>query len=210
MPARRTRRAPRTGQLHRQRLPRRGRGMRKRTGWGGAGRRRAAVPPPCCPWLGVRPALAALPGPAELRPGGSGTDGPLLVLPLPHGAADADACAGLDTDILERPLFNPDRRPSGAARRGQRALPRLSAILIGQGMASAIFAADGQKPLVVQPGGLVAGDRVLSISADQVVLLARPVALALAPAAPPLPVPVSPLTGQPLESSFTAGPYDNE
>lgn len=203
--------------------------MRKRTGWGGrwpAPRRRDAGP--CLPgWaarLGVRPALAALLGLlllAELRPGGSGTDGPLLVLPLPHGAAamaDADV-QGWTQTILERPLFNPDRRPSGAAAGAGNGLPRLSAILIGQGMASAIFAADGQKPLVVQPGGLVAGDRVLSISADQVVLLtqAGPVALrpqfakgAASAAAPPLPVPVSPLTGQPLESSFTAGPYDNE
>jgi hypothetical protein len=125
---------------------------------------------------------------------------------------------GWTRTILARPLFNPHRRP-GAAAGGGAGLPRLSAILIGHGIASAIFVAKGQKPLVVQPGGLVDGDKVQSISADQVVLLTAsgPVTLhphfangAAASTAPPSPVPVSPLTGQPLRSSITAGPYDNE
>jgi hypothetical protein len=172
--------------------------------------------------LGVRPVLAALLGLvllAELRPGGN-DGGPRPAVPLPRGAAattDPDVQGWIQT-ILARPLFNQDRRPSGAAASGD-GLPRLSAILIGQGMASAIFAADGHKPLVVQPGGLVDGDRVQSISADKVVLLTPvgPVTLrprfaegATSAAAPPPLVPVSPITGQPLDSSFTAGPYDNE
>ncbi len=190
--------------------------------------------------IGVRPVLAVLLGLvllAELLPGSG--DGGLLPAPaLPQGGstmAGADV-QGWTQTILARPLFNPDRRPTGEAADGGDGLPRLSAILIGQGVASAIFAADGQKPLVVRPGGLVGGDKVQSISTDEVVLLtssgpvtlrpqfakgsaagpqpaspASPVGSAAAPANPiPQAVPVSPKTGQPLNSSFTAGPYDNE
>jgi hypothetical protein len=218
-----------------------------------AGRLRALRRPAAAPrlpgWvvrLGPRPVLAALLGLvllAELLPGG-GDDSRLPDATLPRGGG---AVAGADVQgwtqtILARPLFNPDRLPSGEATGGGDGLPRLSAILIGQGMASAIFAADGQKPLVVQVGGLVNGDKVQSISADEVVLLTAvgPVALrprfakgaasaatpqqidsapqaasrgaAATPSAhPALPaVQVSPKTGQPLYSSSTAGPYDNE
>jgi hypothetical protein len=204
--------------------------MRRHPGSSGrwpALRRRAAALrlPGWAARLGLLPVLAGLLGLvllAELRPGGN-DGGALPAVPLPRGAAamaDPDV-QGWTQTILARPLFNPDRRPSGVAG-GNAGLPRLSAILIGRGMACAIFAADGQKPLVVQPGGLVDGDRVRSISADQVVLLTaaglvtlRPqFAKGTAPAAAPrlsVPsVPRSPKTGQPVYSSVTAGPYDNE
>lgn len=167
--------------------------------------------------------------------GGEVTLPPASSLPKESGTIVPANVQGWTRVILARPLFNPDRRPSGKVAGGEEGLPRLSAILIGHGLASAIFTASGQKPLVVQPGGFVGGDRVQSISADEVVMLTPAGAVTLRPrfansaaaatsaqtinspepAAPPAnPQPpsaaVSPKTGQPLDSSVTAGPYDNE
>ena len=237
--------------------------------------------------LGLVLLAELLPGPG----GGSGLSDPPL--PRPSGAVPGMDKAGMDKagmdmtgmdmagmsametevagwtrTILARPLFTPGRRPPTVAASGGDGLPRLSAIIVGQGMASAIFAADGQKPLVVQPGGLVAGNKVQSISAEVVVLSTAGGLVALrprfaggAPAATRLNFPAatrlnfpaatrlnfpaatrlnfpaatrlnfpaatrlnfpaatrlglsagprSPLTGQPMDSAVTAGPYDNE
>lgn len=128
--------------------------------------------------------------------------------------------SGWTQTILARPLFNPNRRPTASDDAGGDGLPRLSAIIIGQGITSAIFAIPGQKPLVVEMGGTVNGDKVKSINADSVVLLTangpiriRPqfIERTKAPVASAMPaILVSPKTGQPEESTTTAGPYDNE
>lgn len=152
---------------------------------------------------------------------------PALSLPQRGAAMPAANVQGWTETILARPLFNPGRRPYAEGDTGH-GLPRLSAILISRGAASAIFAMDGQKPIVVQPGGMVDGDKVQSISDDSVVLLtaAGPVVLhprfalgapkkaasAPAPPGPPelSPALLSPKNNQPLTSAFTAGPFDNE
>ncbi len=159
---------------------------------------------------------------AELLPhGGAGGTLPAPSLPNRSAAIDADDVQGWTQTILARPLFTPGRRPAASAA-SDNGLPRLSAILIGQGTARAIFAVDGQKPIVLQQGGLVNGDKVQSISADTVVLLTEAGLVSIHPrfakggpsATPAAPTPptaaVSPKTGQPLGSSTTAGPYDNE
>ncbi|OYV32252.1 MAG: hypothetical protein B7Z80_27480 [Rhodospirillales bacterium 20-64-7] len=189
--------------------------------------------------LGWRPVLAALLGLillTELLPGGGGGAPPAPALPGASGAVETADVRGWLQTILARPLFNPNRRPAAGAMDDGNDLPRLSAILIGHGKASAIFAVPGQQPLVVQPGGLVAGSTVQRIDADTVVLLTAAGPLVLHPqfaknaaaAAPagstasggplgktaasknPPAVLISPKTGQPETSSRTAGPYDNE
>ncbi len=77
--------------------------------------------------------------------------------------------------VLARPLFSPDRRPpaDAAAAAGSRlpGLPRLAGIIVGPFGRSAIFAPDGNKPLVVQEGARIAAYTVKSIEATQVRLV---------------------------------------
>ena len=74
--------------------------------------------------------------------------------------------------ILARPLFSPDRRPpaQGSVIAGDTSvgLPRLSGVLVGPFGRTAIFASDGDKPLVVGEGGQVAQWTVRVIQAGSV------------------------------------------
>jgi len=75
--------------------------------------------------------------------------------------------------ILARPVFSPDRRPASAGTsapgaRSPEGLPRLSGVLVGPFGRSAIFAADGRKPLVVGEGGHIDAWTVRTIDADEV------------------------------------------
>ncbi len=75
--------------------------------------------------------------------------------------------------ILARPVFSPDRRPATAIAstpgvRSPEGLPRLSGVLVGPFGRSAIFAADGRKPLVVGEGGHIDAWTVRTIDADEV------------------------------------------
>jgi hypothetical protein len=76
------------------------------------------------------------------------------------------------TAVLARPLFSPDRRPAAdaasVAGSSLPGLPRLAGILVGPFGRSAIFAADGSKPIVVQEGGRVGAYTVRSIEVAQV------------------------------------------
>ena len=72
--------------------------------------------------------------------------------------------------ILNRPLFNPDRRPAaGSAGDGPANLPRLTAVLVSNRGKTAIFAAgaDG-KPVTLSEGGRVGDYTVRAIGAGQV------------------------------------------
>ena len=79
------------------------------------------------------------------------------------------------TAVLARPLFSPDRRPAAdvasVAGSSLPGLPRLAGILVGPFGRSAIFAADGSKPIVVQEGGHVGAYTVRSIEMAQVRLV---------------------------------------
>lgn len=157
----------------------------------------------------------------ELLPGRTAPSHfPTPALPGKSVRLAAANISGWTQTILARPLFNSNRRPADSDDAGGDGLPRLSAIIIGQDLTSAIFAIAGQKPLVVETGGTVNGDKVQSINADSVVLLTangpirlrpqfiKPAKSPVASAAPA--ILVSPKTGQPEESTTTAGPYDNE
>ncbi len=117
----------------------------------------------------------------ELAP--RGPDRGIAVLaPRPHRPTGTHAPAPDRTDawvatMLDRPLFNPTRRPSADAARpggavaGPAVMPRLAGILIGPAGGRAIFApADGGKPLVLTTGGTVAGATIHAIRSGSVVL----------------------------------------
>jgi hypothetical protein len=74
--------------------------------------------------------------------------------------------------ILARPLFSPDRRPpaDGTVVAGGEvaALPRLSGVLVGPFGRSAIFAPDGEKPVIVAEGSRIAAWTVQAIRANTV------------------------------------------
>jgi len=95
------------------------------------------------------------------------------VIPPSAKSVSADHSSEWVSTILGRPLFSPDRRPSStaAAVAGLPGLPRLSGIMISPFGRSAIFAADGAKPLVIQEGTRVAGYTVKAIEATQVLLV---------------------------------------
>jgi hypothetical protein len=102
------------------------------------------------------------------------------IAPRPRAAvATAPAAAAPDhtrewiVAILARPVFSPDRRPVAAmasATGGRRpeGLPRLSGVLVGPFGRSAIFAADGGKPLVVNEGGRIGAWTVRTIDVGTV------------------------------------------
>jgi hypothetical protein len=91
---------------------------------------------------------------------------------LPKSVASDHSGEWVST-ILGRPLFSPDRRPSStpAAVAGLPGLPRLSGIMVGPFGRSAIFAAEGAKPIVAQEGARVAGYTIKAIEATQVRLI---------------------------------------
>lgn len=88
-------------------------------------------------------------------------------------SVSADHSGEWVSTILGRPLFSPDRRPSSvaAAVASLPGLPRLSGIMVGPFGRSAIFAADGAKPLVAQEGAQIAGYTVKAVEATQVRLI---------------------------------------
>jgi len=117
---------------------------------------------------------------------------------IPAAGADigTDAAVGQwAATILARPIFNPDRRPAAEAESSDAAepLPRLTAIIIVAGVSRAVFSAPGAKPILVRPGGAVAGYQLKEIKAGSVSLLGpdggittlRPQFLAPAPTAVP-------------------------
>ena len=85
---------------------------------------------------------------------------------LPHPASAPPYAA----QVLQRPLFNWDRRPAlPQASAARSPVPRLSAILIGPAGKWAIFVSlAGGKPLTLQEGGSVDGFVVRSIKPDHV------------------------------------------
>jgi len=89
--------------------------------------------------------------------------------------------------ILERPLFNRDRRPpvNAAAQGGDMpgALPRLSGVVVSSAGAFAIFASDDYgKPIVVGVGGRVGAAIIETIAVGQVTLRATDGVVVLRPA----------------------------
>ncbi|MDD2704428.1 MAG: hypothetical protein PHU07_03725 [Acidocella sp.] len=128
-----------------------------------------------------------LPGPTAPPPRAS----PAIPAAAPDDAADAATSQWADT-ILARPLFNADRRPVQEAG-ANTALPRLSAIIVTDGVRSAIFSATGQKPQVVGEGGEIGGYRIEAIAPDEVKLAGPGGLLTLHPqfvtAAPPAATP---------------------
>lgn len=86
------------------------------------------------------------------------------------GQDAAGLAASWSATILARPIFRPDRRPEKAAPVAAAEMPRLTAIVITQSGASAIFVADDGTATAVKPGGLVDGQVVKSITAGTVTL----------------------------------------
>ena len=91
-------------------------------------------------------------------------------LPTSVTATVTDRSGEWEATILGRPLFSPDRRPSATATAmaGHPGLPRLTGIMVGPFGRSAIFAADGAKPIVVPEGARVAEYTVKVIEPTQV------------------------------------------
>ena len=108
-----------------------------------------------------------LPGPAAPP----AREAPAIPAATPDQGADA-AILQWGGTILARPLFDASRRP--AAQAGPETgftLPRLSAIIVIGGTRSAIFAAPGQKPMLVAEGGEIGPYRLTSIAPDKVEML---------------------------------------
>jgi hypothetical protein len=123
---------------------------------------------------GLAAALALLFVGEWLLPG-PGAVPPTSMLAVPAAVSDyaTDHLVGQWGDtVLARPLFNPDRRPASEVSTGTGTdLPRLSAIIITGGMRAAVFAADGQKPQVVQAGGTISGYQLLHVTPNSVDML---------------------------------------
>lgn len=75
---------------------------------------------------------------------------------------------------LQRPVFNPDRRPkaspivSGVAQ--ESSVPRLTGVVVTPLLRRAMFSSAGPKPLTVEEGAVIAGWTVRSIAPGLVVL----------------------------------------
>ncbi len=135
-----------------------------------------------------KPALAAalsvllaaellLPGPAAAP----AREAPAIVAGTPDQGTDA-AILQWGGTVLARPLFNASRRPvNNTSTETGFTLPRLSAIIVIGGMRSAIFAAPGQKPMLVAEGGAIGPYRLTSIAPNKVELLGPEGAVTLHP-----------------------------
>ena len=102
----------------------------------------------------------------------------LTVVPAGHATGpNPDQVARWTATSLARPLFAPGRRPptqaTAAAKPGTLApdLPRIAGTMVTPAGRRAIFAAKGDKPLVVGEGAQVGAFTVQSIKAGQVTLL---------------------------------------
>lgn len=118
---------------------------------------------------------------AEISPGqrAAGEFGPGAATRTPGGSARGGsrpaepALVRWVADILERPLFAPDRRPDPGAPSAAAAIgvPRLTGIIMTPGSATAIFRqAEDAKPLVARSGDSVGGWVVSTIAANAVSL----------------------------------------
>jgi len=90
-----------------------------------------------------------------------------------NSVAAADHSSEWVATILARPPLSPDRRPPSevqatAGSATPEGLPRLSGVLVGPFGRSAIFAAEGHKPVVVPEGGRIGGWTVRSIEGGTV------------------------------------------
>jgi general secretion pathway protein N len=92
----------------------------------------------------------------------------------PAPPVDADA---LVAEILDRPLFSPDRHPPAPppAPEAEAKTPpelngRLAGVMIRPNDREALFARDGEKPITVKEGDTIDGWTVSTIEADRVVL----------------------------------------
>lgn len=98
----------------------------------------------------------------------------LAATPLSPRSVAPDHVRDWVAAVLARPLFSPDRRPAAApvstASNRVPGLPRLAGILVGPSGRSAIFAADGSKPIVAQEGGHVGAYTIKAIETAQVQL----------------------------------------
>lgn len=101
------------------------------------------------------------------------------IAPRPGVAAAAQPITAPDhssewtATILARPLLSPDRRPPSeteaiAGNGTPQGLPRLSGVLVGPFGRSAIFAAEGDKPVVALEGSRVGAWTVRSIAGGTV------------------------------------------
>src|SRR5579862_6092137 len=111
---------------------------------------------------------AALQPPAQgLSPDGD-RRGAAAAPPQDQSVLDADALAAT---ILERPLFSRGRRPPPDTEAATPALrARLAGVMFGPQRSEALFARDGEKPLVVTEQQEIEGWTVTAITADGVVL----------------------------------------
>jgi hypothetical protein len=93
----------------------------------------------------------------------------------PANEPQADLTRDWITTVLARPLFSPDRRPAPntpvVSGTGLPGLPRLTGILVGPFGRSAIFVANGRKPIVVAEGARIEAYTVKSIEAAGVRVL---------------------------------------
>ena len=101
--------------------------------------------------------------------------------------------AAWEATILERPLFNQDRRPvatPGVAGGPAPGLPRLAAVVVHPtGRTATFIPADGGKPVVAREGTRVGGFTVQAIQAGQVTVLGPDGVRVLRPSFDPRPAP---------------------
>ncbi len=131
--------------------------------------------------VAVAECLAPAP-PLPLRP---------FTLPRPPAGTPGPPIDRWAATVLARPLFSPSRRPDMAAAGQASSIARLTAIIIGQGSRSAIFAPEGGKPRIVQEGGVIDGYRLSKVRADSVELSAPGGMLMLRPEFPASAAPLS-------------------
>ncbi len=132
--------------------------------------------------------LAAVIG-AEVASGPSGDGAPPSTrLTIAASPASPPAVTHYDdwvSTVRTRPLFSPDRRPLPevitSSDSGISGLPRLTGIIIGPYGRSAIFAAEGSKPIVLQEGGRLGAYMVKSINVAEVRLIGPDGARILSP-----------------------------
>lgn len=112
---------------------------------------------------------------AEVTSGPSAEVAPLSMHPRvaasPVSPAEPNHTDEWVATVLARPLFSPDRRPAPNATFAESriaGLPRLTGIMVGPFGRTAIFAADGGKPIILQEGGRVGAYTVKSIELAEV------------------------------------------
>jgi hypothetical protein len=96
------------------------------------------------------------------------------------------------SEILARPIFNPDRRPIGSTTRSLTGLSRLTGIVVTGTSKIAIFAGpSGGKPIIAEEGSRVNAFEVTSISRAGVTVVGPGGTTVMTPVFDPSPPPVS-------------------